>query len=141
MLKVRKPCFAAPAQYRLGTVMVWVGVFCWVPYLVLHILGEKPSFLWFLPFHLLGVVGGAHLRRLARKSMPAMPEKKGVYRLVGHSLIFLGVLVWAPYLYLRYAAHQPVTVMGFLPFHLAGVLGGLIILGVGFLQTLGQRER
>ena len=49
-------------------------------------------------------------------------------------MILAGVLAWAPYFYLKYAAQQPVEVMNFLPFHLGGVLGGLAVLGFGFLR-------
>ncbi len=114
--------------------MVWLGVLVWVPFIFLRVIGEKPPFWWFLPFHLLGVVGGAHLRRLACKSMDAPPAKKSPYRLVGHGMILAGVLVWVPYFCLKYAAQQPLEVMNFLPFHLGGVLGGLAVLEFGFLR-------
>ena len=31
------------ARYRLGTVMIWLGVLTWLPFIVLRIAGEKPS--------------------------------------------------------------------------------------------------
>ena len=46
---------------------------------------------------------------------------------LGKLLIFAGILVWAPYFYLK-ATQQPVEVMDYLPFHLAGVLGGVVVL-------------
>ena len=48
----------ALARYRLGTLLLWLGILTWVPFIILRIVGEKPSLFWFLPFHLLGVIGG-----------------------------------------------------------------------------------
>lgn len=135
MLKAGTLRLSAGAVYRLGTVLVWLGVLTWAPFIFLRVLGEKPPFGWFLPFHLMGVVGGAHLRRLARKAMETTPERKNLFTIVGHALIGVGVLVWAPYFYLKYAQGAAVEVMSFLPFHLAGVLGGLALLGVGLLKN------
>jgi len=47
-------------------------------------------------------------------------------------------LVWVPYLYLKLVAQIPVEMSRFLPFHLAGILGGLAILLVNYL--LNQRR-
>ena len=63
-------------HYRLGTVLIWLGVLTWLPFIVLRIAGEKPSLFWFLPFHLVGVVGGSRLRSLARKEMGALAPKR-----------------------------------------------------------------
>jgi len=41
-------------HYRLGTVLIWLGVLTWLPFIVLRIAGERPSLLWYLPFHLFG---------------------------------------------------------------------------------------
>ena len=128
---------AALARYRLGTVLVWLGVLTWLPFIVLRLAGEEPSFALFLPFHLLGVIGGSRLRSLARREMglPA-PEKKRL-RVMGHVLIYAGVLVWAPYFYLKLVAQQAVEVMDYLPFHLVGVLGGLFCMALSYL--LGRK--
>lgn len=42
---------------------------------------------------------------------------------LGTILIWLGVLVWAPY-FAQYLAGQTPSMMVYLPFHLAGVIGG-----------------
>ena len=42
-------------------------------------------------------------------------------------MILLGILVWAPYLYLKVGMGQSVEVMNFLPYHLTGVLGGIAL--------------
>lgn len=114
-------------RYRLGTVLIWIGVFAWVPFIFLRVVGEKPPFFLFLPFHLLGVVGGSRLRAAARKELNISPPKKSALLLAGHIMILLGILVWTPYLYLKLIVGQPVDVMAYLPYHLIGVLGGVFL--------------
>jgi hypothetical protein len=114
-------------RYRLGTLLIWLGVFTWAPFIFLRAIGEKPSLFLFLPFHLVGVIGGARLRSLARKELGIAAAKKNNLHLAGHILILLGILVWAPYLYVKLVLGQPVEVMNYLPFHLTGVLGGVIL--------------
>jgi hypothetical protein len=112
-------------RYRLGTILIWLGVFTWAPFIFLKAMGEKPSFLLFLPLHLLGVICGARLRSIARKELGLIPNKKNYLTIAGHLMIFLGVLVWVPYLYLKLVVGQSVEVMNYLPYHLTGVLGGV----------------
>ena len=88
-------------RYRLGTLLIWLGIVTWLPFIVLRIAGEKPSLLWYLPFHLLGVIGGSRLRSIAQKEMGKLAPPKNALRMIGHSLIYLGILVWAPYFYLK----------------------------------------
>ena len=127
-------------RYRLGTVLIWLGVMTWLPFIVLRIAGERPSLLWYLPFHLFGVVGGSRLRSLARKEIGVLAPKKNILRVIGHGLIYIGILVWAPYFYLKLIAQQPVDVMNYLPFHLTGILGGVlcIILAYAFSRKEGS---
>jgi hypothetical protein len=54
------------------------------------------------------------------------------YRL-GNALIWLGVLTWLPFIVLRIAGEKP-SLFWYLPFHLAGVIGG------SRLRTLARRE-
>jgi len=54
-------------RYRLGNLLITLGVLTWLPFIVLRIAGETPSLFLFLPFHLLGVIGGSRLRAYARK--------------------------------------------------------------------------
>jgi len=119
-------------RYRLGTVLIWLGVMTWLPFIVLRIAGEKPSLFWYLPVHLFGVVGGWRLRSTAHKEMGALAPKKNTLRAIGHGLIYIGILVWAPYFYLKLIVQQPVEVMNFLPFHLAGVLGGVFCIALSY---------
>ena len=125
----------APLRYRFGNVLIWLGVLTWLPFIVLRIAGEKPSLFWYLPFHLLGVVGGARLRALARQEMGAPPPQRSRLQMLGHGLIFAGILVWTPYIYLKVIAQQPVEVMDFLPFHLAGILSGIVLLVINHLTS------
>jgi hypothetical protein len=112
-------------RYRLGTLLMWLGVLTWLPFLFLRAIGGKPTFLLFLPFHLIGVIGGSWLRATARQELGMLPAKKNLLEIAGHVLILLCILVWAPYLYLKYVTGQPVEVLDYLPFHLTGVLGGV----------------
>jgi hypothetical protein len=123
---------AASLRYRVGLVLIWVGVLTWLPFIVMRASGMRPSLFWFLPFHLIGVVGGARLRKKAREEMGVDAPKKNIFRSFGHSLIFLGILVWGVYFYLKLVAGQPVDVGDFLPYHLTGILGGISFLVVGY---------
>ena len=125
-------------RYRFGTLLIWLGVFTWAPFIFLRTIGENPSFLFFLPFHLIGVVGGARLRALARKDLGLASPRRNLLHLAGHGLVLLGILVWVPYLYLKLVMEQPVDVMNYLPFHLIGVLGGV---GLHLLSYLSERNR
>lgn len=125
-------------RYRLGTALVWLGVLTWAPFIILRIAGEKPSLFWYLPFHLVGVISGARLRASARREMDMPPAKRNRLRVAGHGLIYLGILVWAPYFYLKMFSSMPTEVMDFLPYHLTGVLGGVAVLG---LSHLAERKK
>ena len=120
-------------KYRLGIVLIWLGVLTWLPFIALRIAGERPSLFWYLPFHLVGVIGGSRLRAIGRREMNIEQSKKKILQLLGHGMIISGILVWAPYFYLKAIAHQTAEVMDFLPFHLTGVLGGVFLLGINYL--------
>lgn len=132
MLIKEKVNNATLIRYRLGTVLVWLGALTWLPFIVLRIAGEKPSLFWFLPVHLLGVVGGSRLRSLARKEMGGLAPEKNTLRMIGHGLIYAGISVWIPYFYLKLVAHQQLEVMNFLPYHLTGILSGIAFLGLSY---------
>jgi hypothetical protein len=126
---------SALARYRVGTLLLWLGILTWVPFIILRLVGEKPSLLWYLPFHLLGVIGGSRLRAIARKEMDLPPGKTSPLRAIAHGLIYAGILVWVPYFYLKATTQAPAEVMNFLPYHLAGVLTGLVLLVINFWLT------
>lgn len=127
-----KVFLSAPmVRYRLGIVLIWLGVLTWVPFILLRIAGEKPSLFWYLPVHLIGVIGGSRLRSVARRELGIAAENRNIWRLLGHGLILSGVAVWIPYFYLKLVADVAVNVMNYLPFHLSGIFGGLVFLAVG----------
>jgi hypothetical protein len=123
---------AAWMRYRLGSVFIWLGVLVWAPFIILRIMGEQPSMSLYLPIHLLGVMGGSRLRAFARKELGMPKPQKTQLQLLGHGVTWAGILVWAPYYYLKVVTSQPVDVMDYLPYHLIGVLGGAFILGIGW---------
>lgn len=130
----------AALRERLGTIFIWLGIFTWLPFIFLKVIGEKPPFLLFLPFHLLGVIGGARLRSMARKELGMLSSRKDTLRLIGHMLIFLGILVWVPYLYLKLGMGQPVEVMNFLPYHLIGVLSGVCLHIASYIRERNKKK-
>jgi hypothetical protein len=132
MVVGEKATNAALVRYRAGLVLIWLGVLTWLPFIVMRASGSKPSLFWFLPFHLTGVIGGSRLRTAARREMGTDAPKKSAFRTISHSLIFLGILVWGVYFYLKLVAGQPVDVSDFLPFHLTGIFGGIAFLGIGY---------
>ena len=125
----------AIARYRLATALIWVGVLAWVPFIMLRVAGQNPSLYLFLPFHLLGVVGGARLRAATRREMEIAPPRKGKLRTIGQILIFGAILVWVPYFYLNLIVQAPVEVNQFLPYHLTGLSIGLGLLLADYLLS------
>lgn len=128
-------------KYNLwGTLLIWLGVLIWVPFIVLQLTGKHPAFIWYLPFHLVGVIGGSRLRSSARKEMGLPPPKRNLLRIAGSVLIALGILAWTPYFYLKLLMQTTVDVMDYLPFHLSGVLGGVLLLTINYLSTRKTRS-
>lgn len=123
-------------QYQLGKFLIWGGVLAWLPYLTLLALGHAPPIWAFLPFHLIGVIGGARLRSAARRQLGLPVPERNLLRLAGRVLILLGVLVWGVYFVRKLAFGHPVAVHDYLPYHLTGVLGG-----IGLLLLAWRRER
>lgn len=122
----------ALVRYRAGIALIWLGVLTWLPFILMRASGMKPSIFWFLPFHLIGVIGGSRLRKAAREEMGSSAPPKNIFRSIGHGLIFLGISVWGVYFYLRLAAGQPADVGDFLPYHLIGIFGGIAFLSLGY---------
>lgn len=127
-------------RHRLGKILIWLGVLTWAPFIFLRAIGEKPSFLLFLPFHLIGVVGGSRLRSMARRQLGLTSPNRDVLHTAGHMLILLGILVWVPYLYSKLVLAQPVEVMSYLPFHLTGVLGGVSLHVLSYVLARFRRK-
>ena len=135
MVTEEKPASAALLRYRAGQALIWVGVMTWLPFIIMRASGYKPSLFWFLPFHLVGVIGGSRLRAVARRDMGADAPKRNVFRTIGHGLIFLGILVWGVYFYLKLVVGWSVEVGDYLPYHLAGIFGGIAFLALGYLRN------
>lgn len=137
MVTDKKIYNAALIRYRLGNVLVWLGVLVWAPFIVLRIMGEQPSMSLYLPLHLVGVMAGSRLRAFARREMGMPSPKKTRLQMLGHGLIWAGILVWVPYYYLKLVSHQPVDIMNYLPYHLIGVFGGIVLI---LINTFNSRK-
>lgn len=133
MVAEERTANSALFRFRAGLVLIWVGVLTWLPFILMRASGYKPSLFWFLPFHLIGVIGGSRLRKAARQEMGADAPKKNAFHAIGYSLIFLGILVWGGYFYLKLVAGQPAEVGDFLPYHLSGIFGGIALIGIGYV--------
>ena len=135
MVVGEKTTNAALMRYRAGLVLIWIGVLTWLPFILLRANGQKPSIFWFLPFHLVGVVGGSRLRAAARRSMGKGAPKRNVFRTIGHILIFLAISVWGIYFYLKLVTGLSVDIGDFLPYHLTGIFSGIGFLAVNYFVT------
>ena len=117
----------ANRRRAIGSVLIWAGVLAWVPFLFLLAGADRPSIIPFLAAHLTGVVGGGWLRASADKldGRDRARETFGRRRkLVSSSMIYLGVLAWAPYFYFDKILGTETVITPFLAAHLTGVLGG-----------------
>jgi hypothetical protein len=126
-------------NYLWGTILIWAGMLIWAPFLILQIAGKHPSFLSYLPFHLVGVIGGSCLRLLARRKMGITPPRRNRIQIAGTVMIALGILPWVPYFYLRLFTQTSVKATNILPFHLTGVFGGILLLIINRLATRKDR--
>lgn len=115
---------------RLGTILIWAGVLAWAPFLAAVTAKQPVSIVPFLIAHLSGVLGGWWLRRSADRAegLDRSGDTHGQRRKVASRiLIYLGVLAWAPYLYLERILGQDVEIGPFLAVHLTGVLSGVAL--------------
>lgn len=126
-------------QLKLGYILIGLGVVAWIPYFVLLMTGSEVSFLPFLGLHLAGVLSGAWLRSRSRMG-PAMdkPHRRRVR--AGRILVYLGVLVWAPYFALQRVGAAEPSMAPFLTAHLIGVLGGGALLVSAYLPGSEDRQ-
>lgn len=110
---------------KVGSILIWLGILSWVPYIILLSLNRDVSVLPFLAAHLTGVLGGNKIRSNTEKqaednlSEPLKRRKK-----LSTILIYLGVAVWLPYIYLSSILQIETEIAPFLALHLTGVLGG-----------------
>ena len=54
-------------------------------------------------------------------------KKKDLLTILGRLLVFFGVMVWGVYALVRWGFGWEVTDRQFLPYHLAGVIPGMIL--------------
>lgn len=111
---------------NLGTILIWLGVAAWLPFLYLLAVGQNPSIYPFLAVHLTGILGGTRLKALARKD--TAHKKRNKRYVIGRIMILLGVLAWLPYLYQKELLAMTVEIRPYLTVHLVGVLGGIALL-------------
>ncbi len=132
----------AARRHTWGTILIWLGVFAWAPFLVLIASGEEVSIFPFLAAHLAGVLGGTWLRASADR-MEGLNQAQGRQgqrrKIASRVLIYLGVLAWAPYFYLERVIGQDVDIFPFLAAHLTGVLGGAALRASVELGRLTRR--
>jgi hypothetical protein len=122
---------------KLSTLLLFLGVAAWVPFIILVARGQAPSIYPFLAVHLTGVIGGSRLRARAKEAGEKRPRRQ----VIGRVLIILGVLAWAPYFYQHSVLHRSVQIDPYLTFHLTGVLGGLALLLSVRLERLWRESR
>jgi hypothetical protein len=117
-------------QHQCGTVLLWAGVLVWAPFFVLRILGESPSLMAYLPFHLLGVIGGGRIRTTAKRQLGLPKPANTWYKKVSHGLVIASLLVWVPY-YAQKLSGQAVDLNPYLTVHLIGIVSGTGLMAFG----------
>jgi hypothetical protein len=110
--------------------LIGLGIGAWIPYFFLLATGGSPPVLPFLAGHLAGVLGGAALRPHKPKNSELDKSKSlaGLKR-ISQILVVLGILAWAPYVYLTRIQDTAIEMTPFLVAHLVGVLGGSALRG------------
>jgi hypothetical protein len=88
MVTEEKTSSGALARYHLRSILIWMGVTVWLPFIGLRMVGEKSSLFWYLPFHLLGVIGGSRLRASARRELGQSSPKKNRLQMIRHGRFF-----------------------------------------------------
>ncbi|MBE0408665.1 MAG: hypothetical protein IBX69_02910 [Anaerolineales bacterium] len=126
--------------HKFGTILVVLGVLVWVPFFALRIAGETPSLFIYLPFHLIGVIGGGSMRKAANKMLFKPKEKRKIYMWIAHILFVVSLLVWLPY-YAQQLVGYPVELTPYLIAHLVGVLSGTSILIIASAWRYLRKKR
>ena len=116
--------------HKYGTLLLWAGVLVWVPFFILRMAGDSPSLMIFLPFHLVGVIGGSRLRKTANQQRGAPEAVRSGYKKVAHVLVIASLLVWVPYYAFKFSG-QAVDLNPFLTIHLTGIMGGTGLMALG----------
>ncbi|MCH7480199.1 MAG: hypothetical protein IIC79_02280 [Chloroflexi bacterium] len=125
------------SRQEMGTVIVFLGVFVWVPYFFLLFSGKEAPIILFLILHLLGIFGGSKLRGKPAKEAMLFGKRR---RKISRIMIYVGVLAWLPYYYIEGVIGQDVAITPFLFVHLAGIIGGVLVRGSIWLSQIIQRR-
>lgn len=116
------------SRYALSKILTWLGVLAWLPYIVLTIGRYSPPILPFLVVHLIGILGGAWIKRTDPEAMKRSSlAGKSRSRKFGSILILIGVAFWVPYFALRNFTDLDVSITPFLALHLTAVVPGLLL--------------
>ena len=59
---------------------------------------------------------------------------------IGKILLWIGILAWMPYMYLKFVAGQEAPITPYLTVHLIGVLGSLSMRVIVWLTKMQQRK-
>jgi Na+/H+ antiporter NhaD/arsenite permease-like protein len=127
-------------MYKLGTILVVLGVLVWAPFFALRIAGETPSIFIYLPFHLVGVIGGGSLRKVANHKLAKPKEDRNIFKWIAHILFVVSLLVWLPY-YAQKLMGSSVELTPYLTAHLIAVLSGTSIIIFGSAWRLIRMKR
>lgn len=126
----------ANKRRTVGTIIIWLGVLVWAPFILLVTSKQEVTIVPFLALHLSGLLGGWWLRQSADRleGIVQTNSTKGRRRkIASRILIYLGVLAWVPYLYLDKIVGVDMQIGPFLAAHLTGVLSGVALrLSVAF---------
>lgn len=109
---------------KFGKILIWIGVSAWVPYIILRIIGSEVSLWPFLAFHLTGIISGSQLRKSEDKKYSSSENRR---KLISNILIGIGILAWAPYIYLNNILGEEVVITPFLITHLSGLFSGILV--------------
>jgi hypothetical protein len=107
----------------VGKILIWIGVFAWMPYIVLVIKGIEISIWPFLIIHLVGSIGGGKLHGPLAEDELIIGKRR---RKASKILIYVGVMAWLPYIYLNDVLGQDVLITPYLIVHLTGVISGVL---------------
>ena len=112
------------SRKEIGTIIIYLGVFVWIPYFLLLFSGREVSMIPYLTLHLLGIFGGAKVRgKIAKETMLFGNRRRKISRI----LIYIGILAWLPYYYLEGITGLEVDITPFLFVHLSGIMGGVLL--------------
>jgi hypothetical protein len=116
------------SRYALGKTLTWLGILVWVPFILLTIGKYSPPILPFLVVHLIGILGGAWIKRTNSPVENANSlAGKSPARRIGSILILLGVAVRVIYFTIKNFTAMEVSLAPFLILQLSAVVPGLML--------------